>query len=243
MVRISDGAPPRASSQETDVLDTYAAGGLVIRGAAYRLIAYVAGTVLTVGSAVLLTRHLGVTRFGQYTTVISVVTVAGALTDLGVTALATREYAVRAGEERERLLRDVLGVRIAIAVVAIALATIFAVAAGYDSERIAGTVVAAVGLGLVSLQATVAVPLFATLRLGQTSALELLRQVVWVGLLAILVALGAGLLPLLAVTGTSFVSLQKGSRSYLRPCSSRASRCRCARRYGRRRGPGCCGIR
>src|SRR5690242_342326 len=114
MVRLSDDAPAQAPHRETDVLDTYAAGGLVIRGALFRVLAYAAGTVLTVGSAILLTRHLGVTKFGQYTTVISVVTVAGALTDLGVTGLATREYATRAGEDREQLLRDVLGLRIAI---------------------------------------------------------------------------------------------------------------------------------
>jgi O-antigen/teichoic acid export membrane protein len=200
MVQSGDEVPAPAIKPEMDVLDTSAAGGLVIRGAAFRVLGFAAGTVLAVASAVLLTRHLGVSRFGQYTTVISVVTVAGALTDLGVTSLATREYAVRAGDEREHLLRDVLGLRIAITLLAVLLATAFAFAAGYDSERILGTILAGIGIGLVSVQVTVAVPLSAMLRLGQTSALELMRQAVWVGLLAILVLLGAGLLPLLAAT-------------------------------------------
>lgn len=182
------------------MLDTSAAGGLVIRGAAFRVLGFAAGSVLAIASAVLLTRHLGVTRFGQYTTVISVVTVSSALTDLGVTSLATREYAVRAGAEREHLLRDVLGLRIAITMLSVALAAVFAIAAGYDAERILGTVLAGIGIGLVSVQVTVAVPLSTMLRLGQTSALELMRQAAWVGLLAILVLLGAGLLPLLAAT-------------------------------------------
>jgi O-antigen/teichoic acid export membrane protein len=43
-----------------------------------------------------------VARFGQYITVLSVVTVAGALTDIGMGALATREYAVRVGDDRDR---------------------------------------------------------------------------------------------------------------------------------------------
>jgi len=188
---------PRAQG---DVLDTAAAGGLVVRGAILRVSGYAAGTVLALASAVLLTRHLGVTLFGQYTTVISVVTVATTLTDLGMTGLATREFATRVGLDRENLMRDVLGLRTAISVVAVGLATAFALTAGYNSERIIGTALAGIGLALGSLQGTVAVPLFAMLRLGRTTGLELLRTAVWVGLLAILVFLNAGLLPLLAAT-------------------------------------------
>jgi O-antigen/teichoic acid export membrane protein len=94
----------------------------------------------------------------------------------------------------------VLGLRILITTVSIVLATAFAVAAGYNGERILGTAVAGIGLGLVSVQATVAVPLFTMLRLGQTTALELLRQAIWVALLIVLALLGAGILPLLAAT-------------------------------------------
>lgn len=200
MARLSDDPPVQAPQPQTDVLDTAEAGGLVIKGALLRVLGYAAGTVFAVGSAVVLTRHLGVTRFGQYTTIISVVTVAGALTDLGMTSLATREYAIRDGIDREHLMRDVLGLRILITAVAIVLATCFAVAAGYDATRIVGTAVAGIGLGLVSVQSTVAVPLFTMLRLGQTTALELLRQAIWVALLVILALLGAGILPLLAAT-------------------------------------------
>ncbi len=200
VARLSDDPPVQVPRPEVDVLDTAAAGGLVIRGAILRVLGYAAGTVFAVGSAVVLTRHLGVTRFGQYTTIISVVTVTGALTDLGMTSLATREYAIREGLDREHLMRDVLGLRILITSVSIVLATVFAVAAGYDAARILGTAVAGIGLGLVSVQSTVAVPLFTTLRLGQTTSLELLRQAIWVALLVILALLGAGILPLLAAT-------------------------------------------
>jgi O-antigen/teichoic acid export membrane protein len=200
VAQVSDDPPVKSSPPEVDVLDTAAAGGLVIRGAVLRVLGYALGTFLAVISAVLLTRHLGVTVFGQYTTILSVVTVTGVLTDLGMTNLGTREYAVLEGQDREHLMRDVLGLRIVVSSIAVALATAFAVAAGYDATRILGTAIAAVGFGLVSIQSTLAVPLFAMLRLGQTTALELLRQAVWVGLLIILVLLGAGLLPLLAAT-------------------------------------------
>jgi O-antigen/teichoic acid export membrane protein len=198
--RLSDDPPVRSPRPVVDVLDTAEAGGLVIKGAVLRVLGYAAGTVFAVGSAIVLTRHLGVTRFGQYTTIISVVTVTGALTDLGMTSLATREYAVREGMDREHLMRDVLGLRVLITSVSIVLASAFAVAAGYDGARVLGTALAGIGLGLVSVQSTVAVPLFAMLRLGQTTALELLRQAIWVALLVLLALLGAGILPLLAAT-------------------------------------------
>lgn len=200
MVELSHNPAVETPRPTGDVLDTAAAGGLVIRGAVLRVLGYVAGTILAVGSAVLLTRYLGVTLFGQYTTVISVVTVATTLTDLGMSGLATREYATREGADREHLMRNLLGLRIAISVIAVGLATGFAVAAGYDAERIVGTALAGIGLALASVQATVAVPMFTMLQLGRTTGLELLRLAVWVGLLVILVQLGAGLLPLLAAT-------------------------------------------
>ena len=181
-----------------DVLDTPAAGGLVIRGATFRVIGYVAGTALATISIALLTRYLGLTRFGQYTTVLSVVTVTSAFTDLGMSGLATREYAVLSGADRDHFMRDLLGLRIGISLVAVLLATGFAIVAGYDTALIVGTALASLGIALGSLQTTVAAPLTATLRLGQTSALELLRQAVFVGLTAILIVAGAGLLPLLA---------------------------------------------
>jgi O-antigen/teichoic acid export membrane protein len=80
----------------------------------------------------------------------------------------------------------------------VVLSTGFAVAAGYGGELVLGTALASLGVGLGSLQTTFAAPLTATLRLGQTSALELLRQAVLVALTAALIVLGAGLLPLLA---------------------------------------------
>jgi O-antigen/teichoic acid export membrane protein len=198
MTKLETDPPVESIGPQTDVLDTPAAGGLVIRGATFRVMGYVAGTALATISIALLTRYLGLTRFGQYTTVISVVTVSSALTDLGMSGLATREYAVLSGAARDHFMRNLLGLRIAISLLAVILATGFAVAAGYETELVLGTALASLGIALGSLQTTVAAPLTATLRLGQTSALELLRQAVLVGLTALLIALGAGVLPLLA---------------------------------------------
>jgi O-antigen/teichoic acid export membrane protein len=188
-----------------DVLDTAAAGGMVMRGALLRLLGYGAGSGLALVSAIVLTRHLGVDAFGQYTTIVAVSTIATQLTEGGLTSLTTREFAAERGGARAEHLRELLGLQIVTTGVAIAIATLFALAAGYNASRVIGSAVAALGLGLVLLQGTLAVPLVASLRLGLVSALELLRQAVFVTLTVVLVAAGAGLLPLLTALVPSSV--------------------------------------
>jgi O-antigen/teichoic acid export membrane protein len=181
-----------------DVLDTGRAGGLVMRGAVLRLAGFGAGGLLTAASAILLTRHLGVVRFGQYATIVALATLVAQLTEGGLTSLATRDFALATSERKVKLIGDRLGLQLATTVVAIALCWVFALAAGYGSVRTWGALAAGLGLGLAMLQGTVAVPLVASLRLGATSALEFARQAILVGLTVALVLVGAGLLPLLA---------------------------------------------
>jgi O-antigen/teichoic acid export membrane protein len=184
----------------TDVLDTTAAGGLIIRGGVYRIGGYVGVMVLSLIPLVLLTRHLGTARFSQYTTVISLVTLVSMITDVGMSNLATREFAVRKGAEREELMRDLLGLRVTLTLVGVVLATLFAVLAGYDSALLAGTVAAGMATVALVFQHTLSIPLAAELRLGALSLLDLARQALTVVAIVVLIALGAGLFPLLAVT-------------------------------------------
>jgi O-antigen/teichoic acid export membrane protein len=160
---------------------------------------FVAGAALSLISAVLLTRHLGVVRFGEYTTVISLVTVVSAITDAGMSNVGTHEYVVRRGSDRSALMRDLLGLRLLLSVVGLALAVLFALAAGYDAALLAGTVAAGLGMVAIVWQHTFSIPLSASLRLGVLSALEVGRQAVTVAMIAGLILLGAGVFPLLAV--------------------------------------------
>ena len=182
-----------------DLLDTPDAGAMVLRGGALRLGSYVGVVGLSVVSAALLTRHLGVTRFGEYTTVISLVGVIASVTDAGMSVLGTREYAVLAGVEREALMRDLLGLRITLTLVGVLLAVAFAFAAGYTPALVAGTVLAAFSVVALVFQHTLSIPLTTSLRLGYLSGLDLARQAATVLLLVVLILLGAGVLPLLAV--------------------------------------------
>lgn len=184
---------------EPSVLDTTAAGGLIIRGGVLRLAGYVATVGLSVIAVAVLTRYLGVGKFGQYTTVVSLVTIVAVVTDVGMSALGTREFAVREGAERQAFMRYLLGLRLALTMVGVVFATAFALLAGYSAPLIAGTVAASLATVALVLQHTLSIPLTTELRLGTMALLELARQAVTVILVVALVLLGAGLFPLLAV--------------------------------------------
>lgn len=75
-----------------------------------------AGYAATVGlsllSAPLLIRHLGIAEFGRYTTVISIVTIVYGLTDAGLVNVTLREWSTRAGYDRRSVIRSLLGLRL-----------------------------------------------------------------------------------------------------------------------------------
>ena len=181
------------------MLDSTEAGGRIIRGGALRVGTYVLMMALSVLAAALLTRHLGVVRFGQYTTVISLVAVVATVTDAGMSVIGVREFSVRDGAQRDELMRDLLGLRMTLTAVGVLLVGGFALAAGYGTALLVGAVLASLGTIALVAQHTHTIPISAELRLGTLSALELARQVLTVGAIVVLVVLGAGVLLLLAV--------------------------------------------
>ncbi|MDQ2896492.1 MAG: polysaccharide biosynthesis C-terminal domain-containing protein [Actinomycetota bacterium] len=185
---------------EPDVLDTHRAGGLLLRGSVLRMAGFIAAVGLSVISATLLTRYLGVARFGQYTTVLSLVLVVAAVTDGGMSTYGTREYATRHGEDRRQFMATLLGLRVALTLGGATLTVAFALAAGYDVALVFGAVAASLANVPLVFQHTLSIPLSAHLRLGTLSALELGRQALLVaGLVALVIAKG-GVLPLLTVS-------------------------------------------
>ncbi len=188
-----------AFDEPSDVLDSTAAGGRIVRGSVLRFGSYVLTVALSILSAALLTRHLGVARFGAYTTVLSLVGVLSAVTDAGMSTVGQREFAVREGAERDELMRDLLGLRIVLTAIGVLLVAVFALAAGYDTALFAGAVLAGLGTIALVVQHTHTIPLAAALRLGTLSGLDLARQALSVAAIVALVLAGAGVLPLLAV--------------------------------------------
>jgi O-antigen/teichoic acid export membrane protein len=189
----TEAAPPE------DVLDTNAAGRLLVRGGALRFAGYAAMIGLSVVMAAVLTRHLGVAEFGLYTTVVSVAAVVATVTDAGMANISTREYAVLRGSERDELMRNLLGLRVVLTLWGVILTTSFALAAGYDQALVLGAVMASLAIVPLVIQHTLSIPLQTGLRLGVVAVLELARQALWVGGIVVLAALGAGVFPLLSV--------------------------------------------
>ena len=135
----------RGVARPDDLLDTPAAGARAVRGAGLRLAGYVAGVTITVVSAAVRFRHLGVADAGRYVLVLSIVTLGTGLTDAGLLAIGMREAAVRDGADRRAFLRDLLGLRLALALAGSGLALVYVLGAGYSGTLVAGT--ALVGLG------------------------------------------------------------------------------------------------
>lgn len=182
------------------MLDSTTAGPLIIRGGLLRGGGYVVSTLLALLGIAMVTRHLGVADFGRFQTVISLITVVGTVTDAGMATLGLREYAQRAGSDREELMRSLLGLRIALTLAGAGIAAAIAVALGYDTALVLGAVLAGLGLALTVVQTTLTIPLGVDLRNVPIAVLDVLRQLLTTGLYAVLVVAGAGVVAFLGVT-------------------------------------------
>lgn len=184
---------------DASVLDAPGSGAVALRGGSLRTLGYAAGMLLSLVSAPVLIHHLGVEGFGRYTTVTALIALVGTGSEAGVATLALREYAALTGDARAAAMRHLLGIRLVLTVAGVALAVLFALAAGYDDELVAGVAVAGAGLVTTMTAALLLVPLQATLRLGRVTLLTLLRQFLTaVGIIALALA-GAALGPFFAV--------------------------------------------
>jgi O-antigen/teichoic acid export membrane protein len=188
-----------AETVESDILDAPGAGATAARGSILRSAAYAFGLALSLISVPLLIRHLGVADFGTYVTITAIVTIITGVSDIGLTSVGIREWAVRPTGSRRALMADLLGARFVLTLVGCAGGLAFGAAAGYGSVRMAALALACLALVPQALQLALAVPLYANLRQGWVAAGELARQAVQVGLIVTLVLVGAGLVPIMGV--------------------------------------------
>jgi O-antigen/teichoic acid export membrane protein len=183
-----------------DLLDSPEAGGAAIRGSLVRSIGFGASVLLGLVTAPILTRYLGVEDFGRYSAVLSLIALIAAVTEAGLGALGVRELAVPRGQPERTLLGDLLGIRIVLTLAGVAVAIGFTIAAGYDRALMWGAVLAGAGLITYVVQGMFGLPLAVDLRLGRLTAVDLLRQFVYLLVVVALVVTGAGLAPLLGAT-------------------------------------------
>ena len=180
-------------SASGDVLDTATAGPRAARGGAMRAGGYALATLLALVSTPLMIRHLGVVDYGRYVTIMSLVAIVAGLTEGGMTTIALREYAARTGPDRRAVMRDLLGIRLALTLTGIAIGVGFTLVAGYDSVLVIGTVAAGFALLLQSLQLLLGASLQGELRFGWITVTEVMRQALFVAIVVALVAAQAGL--------------------------------------------------
>jgi O-antigen/teichoic acid export membrane protein len=198
----ADRDPPVAGSsreEQADILDTTDAGPAVIRGSMLRVGAYGIGTLATVASSAVVIRHLGLIDTGHFTTVTALVMIVATISDLGLTGIAVREYASGPKSDGRRFLRNLLGIRLTIALGGLAVAVLFGLLVGYPAVMVIGTVIAGAGMVVFVAQDGCSIPLQVGLRFGWVAGLQLAIQV-GVAIEAVLLALaGAGLLPFFAL--------------------------------------------
>jgi O-antigen/teichoic acid export membrane protein len=192
--------PIAADDEATDLVGSSAAGPAALRGSVLRGGAYAATVLLSLVSAPLLIRHLGVAGFGRYTTVIALITVVGGMSDGGLVAIAVREWSTRKGDDRQQVMRTLLGLRLELSVAGVVFGVIFALAAGYDHVLVLGTLLAGIGMMCQVCSDLLTTPLQGELRFGWASIIDLCRQTTLVIAIVALVVAGAGLQPFFAVT-------------------------------------------
>jgi O-antigen/teichoic acid export membrane protein len=191
------GDPP--GDAHLDILDTTAAGPSVIRGSVLRLGGYLLGMLATVVSSAVVIRHLGVIDTGHFLTVSSLVMIVTTVSDLGLTGYAVREYATGPRADGRRFLRNLLGIRVAIAMGGLMLAMGFGLLVGYPAVMVIGTAIAGAGMLVFVVQDGCSIPLQVGLRFGWVAGLQLAVQV-GVAIEAVLLAVaGAGLEPFFAL--------------------------------------------
>ncbi len=191
--------PIPRKSPPLDILDTTDAGPAVIRGSLLRISGYGLGTLATVASSAVVIRHLGLIDTGHFTTVTALVTIIATISDLGLTGIAVRGYASGPRPEGQLFLRNLLGIRITMALSGLVLAVLFGLLVGYPEVMVIGTVIAGAGMVVFVVQDACTVPLQVGLRFGWVAGLQLAVQV-GVAIEALLLALaGAGLLPFFAL--------------------------------------------
>ena len=213
---MSSGPELGRAAEPPHVLDRPDAGARVIRGGVIRGFTYAATIVLTGGIVPLMTRHLGVADFGRFVTASSVVMIVAGVTEFGLSGIGTREYALASPGGRRELLSNLLGLRTALTVAGLAVATLLMVLAGYPRVVVAGMLVSGVGLMLLNVQQTYSISLTADLNWGVASILELINTFVVAAATVLLVVAGASLFPFFLVSVVSSAAALAGSIVYMR---------------------------
>jgi O-antigen/teichoic acid export membrane protein len=138
---------------------------VAIRGGAIRVVGYGGGVLVSLGSATILVRYLGISSFGRYVTVASLIALVGGVTEAGIIVYGIREWGARSEYDRSQLPANLLTVRLILTGFGIACVIV-----GYRHVLVLGTLVAGAGLLMQVIADVLSVSLQAQLQLGRLTA-------------------------------------------------------------------------
>jgi len=200
------GATGDAPAPEPDRADAALAGYAstpVVRGAAARGITYGVSTGLIALAYAFVTRSIGVSNFGRFSTAMAIAAVAQGIGDVAVSAVGQRLLVATKPAGRQRLVAELVGLRFVLMPLATLAAVAFGLTAGYQRDLIEAIAVGCVGATLTVLAAAWTTPLVLELRAGRASLVEFARQLSVAGGLLV-VALASG--TIVAYAATSVVA-------------------------------------
>jgi O-antigen/teichoic acid export membrane protein len=182
-----------------------------MRGGGVRVVVWCVSAVLSLVSLRLLVEHLGVAGFGRYVAVLAVVSMAVVGSDLGITALALRDWGALEPERRGGRMFALLRLRFATGAVAGGGAIGFAVLLGWPAQLVAGTAIASITIFAQVITDFALVALSGSLQFRRVALVETTRAALGTLLVTLLVIADAGLTAFLvawssAAVATAFVA-------------------------------------
>lgn len=206
---------PEDAPASADALDAAETGARFIRGSIMRVLTYGVSLLCSLVSAPLVIRHLGPSEYGYFATVNAIVFIVSGFTEGGLNALGIREFATGRAD-RDRMLRNLVGLRVSGTAVAIATVALVAAIAGAPHVIVFGTLLGGAGLIVTITGENYGIPLSAEMRLSTVSILSLAQQATLAVVYIILVVVGARVLPFLGATLVSGAVLFGGAAFLMR---------------------------
>lgn len=187
-------------------LDSGDATTRLVHGGALRMVVYVLSILMSIGSVPFVTHHLGKVNYGYFATAGAIVFIISGFTEAGLNAFGVREYATGRAD-KDAMLRNLVGLRVSLTgFCVLAVAGVAALTSAPEDIKL-GILVAGGGLMVTIAAENFGIPLNAEMRLNVASMLSLIQQFVLCAGYVVLVVLGAGVLPLLAMTTVSGAAL------------------------------------
>jgi len=177
------------------------------------------GTVLALVGIGFITRYLGASGFGDYSTVLAFFFFFGALADLGLYSISTREIS-RPGSNEEEILGNVFSIRLASSLLIVVVALIIAFFLPYSSAVKTGIIISALAY-VFSSGYSVLIGLFQKrLAMDKVAIGELVGKIFQVAVIILAVKLNLGFLAiiwtLLINMIASFLIVFIWSRKYIK---------------------------